>query len=85
MRPSPADTGTALRYLLRGTSYRPVRKNLKCGILSKVLLKEGAGLEQTDRLGRTPLIVAAAEGHTGVLELLLQVGRLGRNIILTPS
>ena len=51
----------------------------------QVLLKEGAGLEQTDRLGRTPLMVAAAEGHTGVLELLLQVGKHVHTIRYLPQ
>lgn len=39
------------------------------------LLQEGgASVEQVDGTGRTPLMVSAAEGHSGVMELLLSKG-----------
>ena len=36
-----------------------------------MLLKEGANLEQKDGQGRTPVIAAAAEGHSAVVEHLV--------------
>ena len=39
--------------------------------ITEMLLKEGANLEQKDGLGRTPVIVSAAEGHSAVIEHLL--------------
>ncbi len=41
--------------------------------VAELLLKECAGalLEQTDSRGRTPTMIAAMEGHTAMLELLV--------------
>lgn len=38
------------------------------------LLQQHAPLEQCDPLGRTPLMLAAAEGHVALIELLLDKG-----------
>ena len=41
---------------------------------SEWLLQYQAPLEQTDSSGRTALMLAAAEGHVGLIELLLDKG-----------
>ena len=39
------------------------------------LLQHHAPLEQCDPVGRSPLMLAAAEGHVGLIELLLDKGK----------
>lgn len=43
---------------------------------SEWLLQHQAPLEQSDSSGRTALMLAAAEGHVGLIELLLDKGML---------
>lgn len=42
---------------------------------SEWLLQHHAPLEQTDASGRTALMLASAEGHVGLIELLLDKGK----------
>lgn len=39
-----------------------------------ILLEGGAPLEQTDKHGRSALMIAAEEGQVGVMELMLPKG-----------
>lgn len=39
---------------------------------AKVLLEGGANPNMKDKLGRTPLIIAASKGKTGAIELLVK-------------
>lgn len=41
---------------------------------AKFLLEQQAAIEQTDNVGRTPLMIASAEGHVAIVELLLDKG-----------
>jgi ankyrin repeat protein len=40
----------------------------------ELLLEKGADVESKDRLGRTPLLCAAINGHEAVVKLLLEKG-----------
>ncbi len=43
--------------------------------VAELLLKQGADINVTDKLGRTALILAASEGHVSTAELLLSKGQ----------
>ena len=43
------------------------------------LIQHQATVNQTDGAARTPLIMAASEGHVAIIELLLDKGKCGAN------
>uniref|UniRef100_A0A3B3ZJD9 Uncharacterized protein n=1 Tax=Periophthalmus magnuspinnatus TaxID=409849 RepID=A0A3B3ZJD9_9GOBI len=42
--------------------------------IAEMLLKQGADINVTDKQGRNALILAASEGHTSTLDLLMVKG-----------
>lgn len=52
-------------------------------VTAEKLLQHHAPLDQTDGSQKTPLMIAAQEGHVGLLELLLDKGILLLEFVLT--